>query len=331
VHDVVLALVVVAMFHSTYKRLCRLLGGRRWLASGVLTFGIATLVASPLVFLTSALVQQSQAAYTSLAELLESGVPGKSAIATIATHLEQTLDKAGIQVPTEEVHALMRRAATALEENALEVGGSLLSNAFDLLLHSSVLLFVVFYLLVDIERLRDFAYKLSPLPQEEEELLSQRFSQVAKGTLMGNGVGSVAQGTLCGIAMWAAGLPSPLFGAAVMSILAFLPLVGVSLAVVPLSVYLYFTASPVTAIVFLGFCLGQAAFFENIVKTKLIGAGAAMHDLLAFLSIVGGLGVFGILGLLYGPLIATAFLTLTELYFTSYRRTLALNFIGRRG
>jgi predicted PurR-regulated permease PerM len=84
------------------------------------------------------------------------------------------------------------------------------------------------------------------------------------------------------------------------------------------------------AALFLAFCLGQAAVFENIVKTKMIGAGAAMPDLLAFLAIVGGLGVFGVLGLLYGPLIATAFLTLTDLYFTSYHPALALSFVGKR-
>jgi predicted PurR-regulated permease PerM len=329
VHDIIVALVLVAMFRPLYHRISKALGRHRWIASAVVTTIIACLVAAPLAFLAIALVQQADAAYVAIADLLGEGLDGKGAVAWALQQLETMLARLGVRLSPEYLDQLMARAGQFMQEGAFAAGGSVLSNLAALLVHGAVLLMIVFYLLVDIERLRDFAFKLSPLPEEDEMLLIRKFSQVAKGTLIGNGIGSVGQGALCGLAMWAAGLPSPLFGAAVMSILAFLPLLGVSIVVIPLGIYLFVSGSPATGTLFLFFCLGQAAIFENVVKTKLIGAGAAMHDLLAFLAIVGGLGVFGVLGLLYGPLLAAAFLTLTELYFASYRRTLALNFIGR--
>jgi predicted PurR-regulated permease PerM len=306
-----------------------LLGGRRWLASAIVTVLIIVLVAAPLAFLGISLVQQAQVAYKALEDSLGSGI-AEGPAGWVVANAQDALGEVGIRLSPDQIKAVLARASEALQAGAIAAGGSLLSNLLGLVVHFSVLLMIVFYLLVEMDRLRDFVFKLSPLPQEQEELLATKFRAVARGTLVGNGVGSVGQGALCGIAMWVVGLPSPLFWATVMSVLAFLPLVGVSIVAVPMAIYLFFVGDPMYAALFLAFCLGQAAVFENIVKTKMIGAGAAMPDLLAFLAIVGGLGVFGVLGLLYGPLIATAFLTLTDLYFTSYHPALALSFVGKR-
>ena len=330
VHDIVLALVLVAMSRPAYHWTCRLLGGRRWAASAMVTTGIVLLVGTPLALLTVALAQQAHVAYLALAESLGEALKGAGPFAWALERSDDLLGRFGVQVSPEQLTKMLIRAGEAVQEGAFAAGGSVLTNVLALIVHASVLLMIVFYLLVDADHLKDFVFKLSPLPQEEEELLVAKFYQVAKGTLVGNGVGSVGQGALCGLAMWMAGLPSPLFWGAIMSIMAFLPLVGVSIVVVPMGIYLFASDSVLTASLFLGFCLGQAAIFENVVKTKLIGAGAAMPDLLAFLAIVGGLAVFGVLGLLYGPLLATAFLTLTNLYFERYRHALAMNFVGRQ-
>jgi predicted PurR-regulated permease PerM len=275
-------------------------------------------------------VQQAQVAFEAVKDTLGSGIAVGGSAGRIVSSTQELLGGFGIHLSPEQMEAVLARASEALQAGAIAAGSSVLSNLLGMAVHFSVLLMIVFYLLVEMDQLRDFVFKLSPLPQEQEELLATKFRAVARGTLVGNGVGSVGQGALCGIAMWVVGLPSPLFWGTVMSILAFLPLVGVSIVAVPMAIYLFFTGDPMSAALFLAFCLGQAAVFENIVKTKLIGAGAAMPDLLAFLAIIGGLGVFGVLGLLYGPLIATAFLTLTDLYFTSYHPALALSFVGRK-
>ncbi len=330
-HDIVLSMVLVAMFRPWYLRLRAWLGGKSWLASGTVTVAVLLLVAVPLSFLASALMQQAGAAYGAFANMLSSSASGGGPTAGVIEEAERLLATVGVRISPEQVNTLLLRFGQVVDEHAVEVGGSVLSNLFAFAVHIAVILVIVFYLLIDADRLQSFIFKLSPLPDEQEEMLVRTFGRVAKGTLIGNGIGSVGQGALCGIAMWAAGLPSALFWGAVMSILAFLPLAGVSIVVIPFGIYLFVTGSSLKAILFLAFCLAQAGIFENVVKTKLIGAGAAMPDLLAFLSILGGLAAFGVLGLLYGPLIATAFLAMVKLYFGHYRRMLALNFVGRQG
>lgn len=330
IHDIVLALVLVAMFRPFYHRISRALGGVRWAASAIVTLLIVVLVAAPIAFLALSLIDQAQEAYLAFEAALADPAGRRSPLAWVIEEGLPQLERFGIRVSPEQVREIVENSATVFRENALAAGGGVLSGMLELIVHASVLLMLVFYLLVDADRLRDFVYRLSPLPTDEEELLTRRFGEVALGTLIGNGIGSVAQGALCGIAMWVVGLPSALFGAAVMSLFAFLPLIGVSIVVIPLSVYLAFQKDVFTAVTFFGFCMGQAVVFENVVKTKLIGSTAAMPDLLAFMAIIGGLGVFGVLGLLYGPLIATAFLTLSDLYQERYHRAMALNFMGRR-
>jgi predicted PurR-regulated permease PerM len=61
---------------------------------------------------------------------------------------------------------------------------------------------------------------------------------------------------------------------------------------------------------------------EYLFKPKLVGERVKMHTLIVFLAIMGGLNLFGILGIIYGPLIATAFLTLTDIYYASYQKLL---------
>ena len=57
---------------------------------------------------------------------------------------------------------------------------------------------------------------------------------------------------------------------------------------------------------------------EYILKPKMVGTQVKMHTLLVFLAILGGLNVFGFMGIIYGPLIVTAFLTLADIYLTNY-------------
>jgi predicted PurR-regulated permease PerM len=72
-------------------------------------------------------------------------------------------------------------------------------------------------------------------------------------------------------------------------------------------------------IFFIVFYIVLSGGIEYLFKPKLVGKRVQMHTLLVFLSIIGGLKLFGILGIIYGPLVVTAFLTLTDIYESSYQ------------
>ena len=87
---------------------------------------------------------------------------------------------------------------------------------------------------------------------------------------------------------------------------------------IPAAVVLAFNERISAGIFLFLFYLFLSFSAEYLLKPKLVGNQVKMHTLLVFLSIIGGLSVYGVLGIIYGPLIVTAFLTLSEIYLEKY-------------
>ncbi len=337
--DVVLAAILVAAFAKPFEWLTTKFGGRKWLASSVITGLIVVVVVVPISALTVTMVDEAADAYEATTTALEAdGLPSDAIEADVQLEgsgprtpvlLEVALGRAEFGDVREELIDDAEQYALSASQTILEYAREALNDFFAAFLHFMVVLVLVFYFLVESRKVKDFVFRLSPLPEEEEEMLSRTFADVSYGILFGNGVGSVIQGVVGGVAMALVGFESPVLWGSIMTVFAFLPLVGVSVVVVPATLYLWFTGSEVLAVGFFVFCSVMALFVENVVKTKLIGAKVHMNDILVFLSILGGIASFGLLGLLYGPLIVTAFLSLSELYEKKYRHTYAKSFVKR--
>ncbi|MGD8949052.1 MAG: AI-2E family transporter, partial [Desulfobacterales bacterium] len=152
------------------------------------------------------------------------------------------------------------------------------------------------------------------------EKLIQKFKDMAGAILIGNGLGGLIQGTLGGIVFALFDLKSPFMWGVIMALLAFLPILGIGAVFIPASLYLFLKGRIAAGIFFIVFYILLSGGIEYFFKPKLVGTRVQMHTLLVFLSIIGGLKLFGILGIIYGPLVVTAFLTLTDIYESSYRR-----------
>ncbi len=181
-----------------------------------------------------------------------------------------------------------------------------------------MMILVIFFLLIDQPKLVEFIIKLSPLPDDEDRLLLGKFEEIASAILKGNGICGLIQGILGGVVFSILGLNSPILWGGVMTILAFLPIFGIGLVMIPAAVILAVNGSVGQGIFLFVFYLVLSLSMEYIFKPKLVGDQVKMHTLLVFLSIIGGLNVYGVIGIIYGPLIVTAFLTLTEIYLKKY-------------
>lgn len=320
-HDVILAFVVVGLFSPVYHRLLPAIRNP-WLCSGVVSMLAVVLVAAPLVWLVLTLVEEGTQAYALVKPSLTDGsVPKKAS---------EWLTRLGVAVTPAELAVYADSYAERLRDLAIAEGTALLNNMIAGLIHFCVIVVLVFYAFVQGGKLKAFLFKLSPLPDDQDELIMTKFTAVARGVLFGNGVGSVLQGVVGGLAMALVGLPSPVLWATVMAIAAFVPLFGISVVVIPAGIYLILQERVGEGIAFMAICLSVAAVLENILKTKLMGVGVRVHEVPLFLAVLGGLAGFGLLGLLYGPLIVAMFLTLTELYMSHYRLQFAARFARRK-
>ncbi|MCI5137979.1 MAG: AI-2E family transporter, partial [Candidatus Electrothrix sp. AR1] len=118
------------------------------------------------------------------------------------------------------------------------------------------------------------------------------------------------------------GIKSPVLWTGVMGILAFLPIFGIGLVLLPASALLLLNGSPGQAAATFIFYAVLSFSVEYLLKPKFVGNQVKMHTLLVFLAILGGMSVFGVLGIIYGPLIVTAFQTLSDIYLKEHRPAL---------
>jgi predicted PurR-regulated permease PerM len=230
------------------------------------------------------------------------------------------LSNFNIKITGEELNKAVSEVGRVVGLFLYEQARAITSNVLKFLANSFFMLLIIYYLLIDKQRLHSFILNISPLPDDQDEKLFQKFKDMAGAILIGNGLGGLIQGILGGIVFAVFGLKSPFFWGVIMGLMAFLPIVGIGVIFIPAALYLFLVGRIAAGIFFIIFYVILSGGIEYIFKPKLVGQRVQMHTLLVFLSIIGGLNLFGILGIIYGPLIVTAFLTLTDIYKTSYQK-----------
>ena len=200
--------------------------------------------------------------------------------------------------------------------------GSIASNMLSFLIHFFLMMLIIYYLFRDGVRLKDYISDLLPFPLEQQELVVNKFREMGRAVILGNGLSGIMQGILGGFGFYLFGLGSPFLWGTVIAFMAFLPIIGASIIFIPATVILFIQGKNGMAIGYLLYNAFYSAIIEYIAKPRLIGKGMHMAPLLVFIGILGGLKLFGILGIIYGPLIITLFLTLAEIYRIEYQKTM---------
>jgi predicted PurR-regulated permease PerM len=177
----------------------------------------------------------------------------------------------------------------------------------------------VFFLLIEFDRLTAFLLRLSPLPEIQNRYLIERFSSISGAILVGNTLSGLIQGVAGGVYFAAMGYVSPVLWGAVMAVAAFMPIVGIGVVFVPTVVILFFKGYGWQALFALVFYMLLSFSIDYLFKPKFVGVQAQLPPLLVLLSIIGGISMCGLMGIIYGPLALTAFLTLSDMYFREYQ------------
>jgi predicted PurR-regulated permease PerM len=316
---IVLAIVITGVFNPVYRVLHRKLNAT--LSSLITCIIIFFVLFVPVSAFVGILANEAYDLYLTAREaVLNNPIQGLIENSKIVEKINGILTNFGVNITADELN----RGATQLGRTVglflYQQATSMTANIFNFVVNFFFMLLIVFYLLIDSHRLVSFIVKLSPLPDDQDEILIQKFKDMAGAILIGNGLGGLIQGTLGGILFAFFGFRSPFLWGVIMALLAFLPIVGIGAVFLPAALYLILQGRLAAGIFFIVFYVLLSGGIEYLFKPKLVGKRVQMHTLLVFLSIIGGLKLFGILGIIYGPLVVTAFLTLTDIYESSYQR-----------
>lgn len=317
---ILLALVTAGLIGPWYRKLVAALRGHRRTAALIVCFVLMAAVLVPMFVTVQAVSQEAVGFYEmttlqlsqhSLLDLLKER---RESI----DRLDRLLAPFGFRVTPEEVYRQLATLGVKLGGFFYRQGVSLAKGLVRLGFGFLFWLLVLFYTLVDGDALRDWFYDVLPLPAEHQRLVSRRFTDMAGSLVIGNGLAGIIQGVAGGLVFAATGIPGPVLWGVVMGVLAFIPIVGTSLVYLPTAAVLLLAGDTSRALVVLVPLAVVGTIVEYWLKPALVGRRMRMHTLLVFLALLGGLDAFGPVGLIVGPLIMTAFITLIELYCEGY-------------
>ena len=315
----VLSFLLTNIFRPIYLILNRKLP--RTFASALTCLLIIAIVFIPLLFFTGSLTGEALNLYNWVRDIqvwmrLQDFIQESPYI----SQLQVSLNEFGFDFkPSQLIDSLSYLAKTGglfLYNQA----SSWAANILEFVFLFFMMILVIFFLLIDLPTLTAYLIRLSPLPDDEDRLLLNKFEKIANAILKGNGICGLIQGVLGGSMFSILGLNSPILWGCIMAVLAFLPIFGIGLIMLPAAAILAINGEIGSAIFLAVFYLVLSLSIEYLLKPKLVGSQVKMHTLLVFLSIIGGISVYGILGIIYGPLIITAFLTLSDIYLKRYDR-----------
>jgi predicted PurR-regulated permease PerM len=317
----ILGAVVTGIFLPLYRFINRHPKIRPSFASLLTCILIFFVLFVPIVFFVGSLTQQAYGLYQKAqGAAINQQIDSLFAQTHILERANYFLSKFEIEITGDELKKGVSEAAKFVGLFLFEQARAIASNTLAFLVNFFLMLMVIFFLLLDGDKLVTYIIDLSPLPTDQEQKLIGKFSDIAGAILIGNGLGGFIQGALGGMAFWLFGLPSAFLWGVIMGLLAFLPIIGIGMVFIPTSIYLVLKGRIAAGIFFLIFYVLLSMGIEYIFKPKLVGKRVKMHPLLVFFAIIGGLKLFGILGIIYGPLVVTAFLTLAEIYRSSYQQ-----------
>jgi len=182
-----------------------------------------------------------------------------------------------------------------------------------------IILFTMFYFFRDGEKIVQRLKEISPMNEKYEQAIIKRFRQISRATVRGTVLVGVTQGTLGAITLWLTGIDGWLLWGVIMAILAMIPPLGTYLVLVPIGIFQLLSGNYLIGIIILIAGVVIIGSVDNLMRPRVVGRSARMHDLVIFFSTLGGIGIFGILGFIVGPVIAALFMTVLDIYVIEFQ------------
>ncbi len=315
------AIILAHVLFPLHTRLTVLCRGNGTVSAALLTVGIMLLVVLPLVAMGLLMVNEVQAAQMKIAAWVQSGgierLPER--LASLPLMGAKAQEWLGWFVVTQgNLDELAMGSAKALKAFLVDELTGLVTNVFLLGVHFLVMILVLFFLFKDGARLFESFYRVVPLDESHKARIFVRLDQTLRAVVKGILAAAIAQGFAAGLAYAVLDVPFPMFLTALTMVIAPLPVGGTALIWGPVVLYLWWAGPLWKALVMLAWGLGIVTTVDTVIKPWLIGQGAQIPVLFMFFSIVGGLAVYGIIGLFLGPIIMGLLHTAIHIYREEY-------------
>jgi predicted PurR-regulated permease PerM len=298
------AVTLAILFSSLHTKVEKVVRHRN-IAAALSTVIVVAVVVVPAVFVVERLISEATAGILSLQARVESGelqalLDSHPALAPFGIWIDQQFD----------LPSVMSSIASWLSSlGAILVRGSLLQAV-----EAFITFYLLFYFLRDRIAARTMITRWLPLKQAETEELIRRVPETIHATVYGTLAVAAVQGTLGGLMFWVLGLPTPLLWGLVMGLLSIVPVLGAFIVWIPAAALLLLDGSWARALILAAWGGIVVGGIDNVLRPMLVGNRLRLHTIPAFISIIGGLLLFGAPGFILGPLVVTMTMLLAKFW-----------------
>ena len=297
--------LALAVLFSPFQRWLESKLKRPNLAAGVSVLVIGLIVVVPATFVGQRLVLQAAKGAELIETKINSGewrraLQAQPRLAPLADRIEQELDLPGT----------LKTLATWLSNTA----GSIVKRSVFQLVGFCLTFYLLFFFLRDRRAALQSLRSLSPLTEAEMDRLFGRVGDTIYATVYGTLAVASVQGLLGGLMFWWLGLSAPLLWGVVMALLAVVPVLGAFVVWIPAALFLALEGSWGKALILTLWGMLVVGTIDNLLRPVLVGNRLKLHTVLVFMSVVGGLILFGPAGLILGPVALTVTMVLLEIW-----------------
>lgn len=310
------AVVLSILFHPVHKYFYEYTKKRAALAALLTILLILIVVLVPMYFIGTLVTREAISLYVNLSQGDITSISVLSQIDSLLAPLKQFgVDTSSLQ---NELVSLAQSFSAKISVYALDIGRATAGTIVATLLT----LYILFFTLRDGKSIGKRIMQVLPLGDEREKMLFKRFVSIVQAMFKGTFAIAAVQGVIGGVLFLIVGIEGAALWAFVMALFALIPAVGPAIVWLPAGLLLLATGATWQGVVVLIVGATIISLIDNILRPLLVGKETAMSDVLILLSVLGGLSLFGIAGIIIGPVITAFFLSMWQLFEHDYAKDL---------
>lgn len=314
-HTLIMSIVVAACFSPLYNRILPRFGGRELLSSGTVIGIIVVCFAIPVTVFLSGLIPQAIDSIRSVNDWLRTtdfdGMARHSYLTPVMDWIQQKLPFID---PLElDLRHNITLFSKTVGQNIISFATTALGDTVTFFFHFLLMLLTVFFLLKDGKKMLAAVKYLCPMREEQEDNIINTLRQVSRSVLVGGLLVAALQGAVGGLGLAIVGIPA-LFWGTVMGFCSLIPVVGTGLVWIPACLYLFIMGEWQNSLFLLLWCGLPVAAIDSFLRPYFMKDSARVSVFFIFMSILGGIKTFGMLGILYGPLILSFSMVMLTIY-----------------
>jgi predicted PurR-regulated permease PerM len=277
----------------------------RHLAATVSVLIVAVFILLPTSFVVKRMVDQVASGAAYIQQQVDSG--------TVQRFMDQNPQLAPIGNWIEQ-HVGLRSVTAAVASQLSHFAASFIRGSVAQVLSVLLTFYLLFFFLRDQHSVAQLVRYASPLRSRDTQRLISRITDTVRATVWGTAAVSAAQGALGGLMFWILGLPAPVVWGFTMAILSLVPVLGAFLVWIPAALFLALEGSWTKALVLTVWGAVVIGGIDNLLRPILVGSRLKLHTVAAFISMLGGILLFGASGFVLGPVIMTVTMGFLEIW-----------------